>query len=212
MQALTPSKPAAQGFRLRSSVSRQELYLRDSAIEANPAESSLFSLRFRTFKVRFRLSTCARNVMPLRKSLPLRSSVRRAPRRGNESKARTLSNSAALGPEWAGIGFCRAVIPPWLDEARMGTGWPEALSGFTWGDTAAPLFDLGTYGVYVVCIVEGGGCRGGGNMGPTTGTGVEGGDKGNDRTEDDGDEDAEFKETLPVVVGDGDGDIGTTSG
>ena len=80
-----------------------------------------------------------------RRSLPLRSSVRRAPNRGNVSNARTLSNRAALGPSsyrpgapfiptgsvLAGPGAgCRVVTPPCELDVMIGTGWPLAESGF----------------------------------------------------------------------------------
>ena len=141
--------------------------------------SSLFSLRLSTLSVRFRFSTCARYVTPdlenpcqgapnihnarlTRRSLPLRSSVRSAPNRGNVSSARTLSNSAALGPSppRAGAPFtptpsvlgpgagCRVVTPPCELDVMIGTGWPVAESGFG-GCVAgtAARFDRGIYGV-----------------------------------------------------------------
>jgi hypothetical protein len=55
---LTPSRLGPQhGLLLRSRVSRVELYFKASPRAANPAGSMRLSLRLRTFKVRFRLST-----------------------------------------------------------------------------------------------------------------------------------------------------------
>ena len=96
-----------------------------------------------------------------RRSLPLRSSVRSAPNRGNVSNARTLSNNAALGPSSRRPGApftptpsvlarpgagCRVVTPPCELDVMIGTGWPVAESGF--GGCVAPVrFDRGIYGV-----------------------------------------------------------------
>lgn len=157
---------------------------------------SLFSLRLSTLSVLLRFITCAMYVTPVwsktsaqaarsvrvgirtRRSFPRRSSVRRAPRRGRLSNARTLSKSAALGPWWCGCApllLCgaedaggtgwRVVTPPVAEDVMIGTCWPDGLSGFVSGAAAAARFARGMYGVYVVWsdVV---GCFGGGGSGP----------------------------------------------
>lgn len=76
--------------------------------------------------------------MLTRMSLPRRSNVRSSPSLGRESKARTLSKRAALGPckgslcepvpvpaaaaAGADITECLIVTPPCADEVMTGTG------------------------------------------------------------------------------------------
>ena len=118
-------------------------------------------------RVRFRFRTCERYPSPVLRSLPLRSSVLREPKRGNESRARTCERRAGDGwvrslvpdcegwvvvvDEGGGVPYL-AVIPPWDEEMMV----PFAVVGVV----AAPRFERGTYGVYVVCIP---GCFGGGS-------------------------------------------------
>ena len=117
-------------------------------------------------------------------SLPLKSNVLSAPRRGNASNARTLSSSAALGPWPCGVGDvngggtgCRAVTPPCADDVISGICCPLGDSGFAVpgfapaAAAAAARRARGMYGVYVVCGAAEG-CRGGGRMGPGRGGGM----------------------------------------
>ena len=86
-----------------------------------------------------------------RMSFPLRSNVLNAPSLGNASNARTLSNSAALGPwpwccwglgvgEYGGGGTgCLAVIPPCAELVMIGICCPLGDSGLVLSGLAAAI-------------------------------------------------------------------------
>lgn len=128
-------------------------------------------------------------------SLPLKSSVRSSPKRGNPSNSRIFALSAALGA-WAlsfGAGACkppgagwRIVTPPCADDVTIGTCFPFGLRGSgarvaycnCRAVAVAPVEAAATarrargiYGVYVVCKGAFAGCTGGGGIGPCRGGG-----------------------------------------